>query len=98
IVPQRDGGRVLEFLGRSDGLIVLNGRQSLYYQDVANVLSEAGIAQLQLTISQKGHREMLQVSIEAPQPVDTQALEQNLQAALPSLRPGDGVSIELLDF
>jgi phenylacetate-CoA ligase len=98
IVPQRDGGRVLEFLGRSDGLIVLNGRQSLYYQDVANVLSEAGIAQLQLTISQKGHREMLQVSIEAPEPVDTQALEQNLQAALPSLRPGDGVSIELLDF
>ncbi|MFP3701285.1 hypothetical protein SB758_38025, partial [Burkholderia sp. SIMBA_013] len=63
-----------------------------------NVLSEAGIAKQQLTISQKGHREMLQVSIEAPQPVDTQALEQNLQAALPSLRPGDGVSIELLDF
>jgi phenylacetate-coenzyme A ligase PaaK-like adenylate-forming protein len=95
---QVNGERVLEFLGRGDGLIVLNGRKALYYQQVADVLSEEGIGQIQLTISHRGHQETLQVSVEAAHPVDAQALEQKLQAALPSLRPGDGVAIELLDF
>lgn len=98
LVTRPEGGRVLEFLGRSDGLIILNGRNALYYQEVADLAFEHGVEQLQLTIRQEGERETLEISVEASRAIETKRLKQVLLDALPSLGTDKGVSDKLLNF
>lgn len=92
------GNRVLEFLGRSDGLIILNSRNAIYYQQIADVLADVPVSQLQLIVDQQEQFETLQINIESPQSLDTTALKQQLLDALPALRPDNSVSEKLLQF
>ena len=97
IVPGEQG-RILEFLGRSDGLIILNGRHALYYQDVVDALAHVAVSQLQLTISRQQEHEILRVNLESQEPLDMQILRQRLIEALPALRPNGMVSEHVLQF
>ncbi|KVM74839.1 phenylacetate--CoA ligase family protein [Burkholderia stagnalis] len=97
IVPHPQG-RVLEYLGRSDGLIIVNDRQALYHQDVADALTHVPIIQLQLSIRRHQQFETLRVNIESPESLDTAALRQHLIDTLPALQSHGMVSEQLLQF
>ncbi|KVS67251.1 phenylacetate--CoA ligase family protein [Burkholderia cepacia] len=91
-------GRALEYLGRGDGLIILNGRQALYHQEVVDALAHVPIIQLQLSIRRDRQYETLRVNVESPESLDTEALKRHLIDALPALQSSDMVSAELLQF
>ncbi|CAB3751662.1 MULTISPECIES: phenylacetate--CoA ligase family protein [Burkholderia] len=91
-------GRALEYLGRGDGLIILNGRQALYHQEIVDALAHVPVIQLQLSIRRQQQYETLQVNLESPERLDTLALRQHLIDTLPALRPHDLVSDQLLQF
>ncbi|OXJ31075.1 AMP-dependent synthetase [Burkholderia sp. HI2714] len=91
-------GRALEYLGRGDGLIILNGRQALYHQEIVDALAHVPIIQLQLSIRRQRQYETLQVNVESPEHLDTRGLTKHLIDTLPALQSYDMVSDQLLQF
>ncbi|MEU3752931.1 phenylacetate--CoA ligase family protein [Streptomyces olivoreticuli] len=62
-------GRVLEYLGRSDGLIRFKG-ETVLYGDVFAVLADLQVSQLQIEVFTEGSKEILVIRTEAPTPPD----------------------------
>ncbi|WP_240351657.1 phenylacetate--CoA ligase family protein [Streptomyces olivoreticuli] len=62
-------GRVLEYLGRSDGLIRFKG-ETVLYGDVFAVLADLHVSQLQIEVFTEGSKEILVIRTEAPTPPD----------------------------
>ncbi|GAA2142566.1 hypothetical protein GCM10009760_27830 [Kitasatospora kazusensis] len=70
-------GRVLEYLGRSDGQIKVKGRTVLYGQIMAE-LAQFKVSQLQVEIDSQGAKETVTVRTESPEPLDPSAVRAHL--------------------
>ncbi|OII62932.1 AMP-dependent synthetase [Streptomyces sp. CC53] len=77
-------GRVLEYLGRSDGLIRFKG-ETVLYGDVLAVLEGRRVSQLQIEVSSEGSKEILTVRTESPVPLDAAEVRELLVAEFPVL-------------
>ncbi|MCU7822168.1 phenylacetate--CoA ligase family protein [Kitasatospora sp. DSM 101779] len=72
-------GRVLEYLGRSDGQIKVKGRTVLYGEIMAE-LGRFRVSQLQVEINSSDARETVTVRTESPVPLDPQEVRAHLAA------------------
>ncbi|MFJ3922597.1 phenylacetate--CoA ligase family protein [Streptomyces sp. NPDC090022] len=77
-------GRVLEYLGRSDGLVRFKG-ETVLYGEVFDVLAAFEVSQLQIEVATEGSREILTVRTEAPSPPDPEAVRELLVKEFPVL-------------
>ncbi|MCS0600539.1 phenylacetate--CoA ligase family protein [Streptomyces sp. LP11] len=77
-------GKVLEYLGRSDGLIRFKG-ETVLYSDVLDVLAAFQVSQLQIEVHTEGSKEILTVRTEAPQLSRTERVRELLMATFPVL-------------
>ncbi|MCY0946622.1 phenylacetate--CoA ligase family protein [Streptomyces antarcticus] len=75
-------GRVLEYLGRSDGLVRFKG-ETVLYGEVFDALAAFRVSQLQIEVSTEGSREILTVRTEAPCPPDAGAVRELLVKEFP---------------
>ncbi|WP_329496722.1 phenylacetate--CoA ligase family protein [Kitasatospora herbaricolor] len=71
-------GRVLEYLGRSDGQIKVKGRTVLYGEIMAE-LARFEVSQLQVEIDSRGGRERVTVRTESPGTLDPDELRDHLK-------------------
>lgn len=77
-------GKVLKYLGRSDGLVRFKG-ETVLYSDVLDVLAAFRVSQLQIKVHSEGSKEILTVSTEAPQTLRTEQVRDLLTAEFPVL-------------
>ncbi|MFF8402802.1 phenylacetate--CoA ligase family protein [Streptomyces sp. NPDC014846] len=77
-------GKVLEYLGRSDGLIRFKG-ETVLYSDILDVLAGFRVSQLQIEVHSEGSKEILTVRTEAPQTLRTDRVRDLLTAEFPVL-------------
>ncbi|MGW7050523.1 phenylacetate--CoA ligase family protein [Streptomyces sp. NPDC054887] len=70
-------GRVLEYLGRSDGLIRFKG-ETVLYGEVFGALAAFRVSQLQIEVLSEGSKEVLVVRTEAPVPPDPELVRELL--------------------
>jgi phenylacetate-CoA ligase len=83
ILPHECGcgvsGRVLEYLGRSDGQIKVKGRTVLYGEIMAE-LARFRVSQLQVEIDSQGGRESVTVRTESPERLDPDTVRDHLKS------------------
>ncbi|MCZ7460685.1 phenylacetate--CoA ligase family protein [Streptomyces sp. WMMC940] len=77
-------GKVLEYLGRSDGLIRFKG-ETVLYGDLFEVLAELGVSQLQVEVATEGSKEILTIRTESPRSPDAARVRELLIAKFPVL-------------
>ncbi|MEV6675760.1 phenylacetate--CoA ligase family protein [Streptomyces erythrochromogenes] len=70
-------GRVLEYQGRSDGLVRFKG-ETVLYGEVFDALAPFGVSQLQIEVATEGSREILTLRTEAPCPPEPEAVRELL--------------------
>ncbi|MDT9692482.1 phenylacetate--CoA ligase family protein [Streptomyces sp. P9(2023)] len=61
-------GKVLEYLGRSDGLIRFKG-ETVLYNEIYDVLAALQVSQLQVEVSSESSKECLTIRTESPRPL-----------------------------
>lgn len=72
-------GRVLEYLGRSDGLIKARS-ETMLYSDLLRELELFGVSQLQVEVTSQDRKETVIVRTESPEPLDPGAVRDHLAA------------------
>ncbi|WP_030771863.1 phenylacetate--CoA ligase family protein [Streptomyces sp. NRRL F-2664] len=77
-------GRVLEYLGRSDGLVRFKG-ETVLYGEVLDALAAFEVSQLQIEVATEGSREILTIRTEAPCPPEAEAVRELLVKEFPVL-------------
>jgi phenylacetate-coenzyme A ligase PaaK-like adenylate-forming protein len=70
-------GRVLEYLGRSDGLIKARSRTMLY-SDLLAELAQFKVSELQVEVTTRHHKETVIVRTESPSPLDPELVRAHL--------------------
>ena len=70
-------GPILEYLGRSDGLIKMMGRRVLH-GELVDALSGYGVSRLQVEIASDGRKETVTLHTEAPTELDADVLRKHL--------------------
>ncbi|MFB4424365.1 phenylacetate--CoA ligase family protein [Streptomyces sp. QL37] len=88
-VTERDcdcgvSGRVLEYLGRSDGLLKFKSA-TVHYGEIATALEEFQVSQLQAELTTREGTETLVLRTESREELDPQALKSFLAGAFPAL-------------
>ncbi|WP_306320200.1 MULTISPECIES: phenylacetate--CoA ligase family protein [unclassified Streptomyces] len=77
-------GKVLEYLGRSDGLIRFKG-ETVLYRDVLDALAELEVSQLQIEVHTEGSKEILTLRTESPGALPPERVRELLTAEFPVL-------------
>lgn len=71
-------GSVLEYLGRSDGLIRVKAREHLLYSDVLAALADFQVSQLQVEIITSDSKEIVVLRTESPLELDPDRVREHL--------------------
>ncbi|MFI5493439.1 phenylacetate--CoA ligase family protein [Actinoplanes sp. NPDC051859] len=91
-------GDVLEYLGRSDGLIKVKGRTFLH-SEILTELDVFGVSRLQVEIRTKNNREVVTAHVESATDLDEQQLREHLMERIAPLREEPfAVGIEVFEF
>ncbi|GAA3181891.1 MULTISPECIES: phenylacetate--CoA ligase family protein [Streptomyces] len=77
-------GKLLEYLGRSDGLVRFKG-ETVLHSEVSDALAPFQVSQLQIEVHAENGKEVLTVRTEAPRPPDTRQVRALLTAKFPVL-------------
>ncbi|MBD0742393.1 phenylacetate--CoA ligase family protein [Streptomyces sp. CBMA152] len=72
-------GRVLDYLGRSDGLIKARS-QTMLYADVVAELAPFGVSQVQIEVASHDRVESVVIRTESSRPLDPEALRAHLES------------------
>ncbi|MFD3874616.1 phenylacetate--CoA ligase family protein [Streptomyces sp. NPDC058623] len=72
-------GKVLEYLGRSDGLVRFKG-ETVLYSEILELLGDFQVSQLQIEIASRDSKEVLTVRTESPHRLDSRAVREHLIA------------------
>lgn len=75
-------GRVLEYLGRADGLVRARG-ETVMYGEVLDALEQFGVSQLQIVVDSVDGSEVVTVRTEASEPLRPQLLHDHLTTCFP---------------
>ncbi|MCM2578516.1 phenylacetate--CoA ligase family protein [Streptomyces meridianus] len=77
-------GKVLEYLGRSDGLVRFKG-ETVLYGDVLELLADFDVSLLQIEVFTEGSKEVLVIRTESPNPPGPERIREHLTTKVPVL-------------